>query len=119
MHRSWRIQRSVAVDERSEDIAPLRAAVLRGLYGVDGLALAYGTRLLMASPIHDIDDGYAVLLSVEMARHPRLGAILDETEQGLRARKDGLSWRRKGCLQLIRRIRSRSSAFFVVIAANR
>lgn len=107
---------------RDEDIAPLAQwlaerlrrfalPLLRGLDGVDALALAYGTRPLTASTIHDSYDGYAALLSVEMARHPRLGAILDEAEQSLRAQKKELSWHQKGCLQLIGRIRSRSRAF--------
>lgn len=105
---------------RDEDIEPfaqwlatrLRSfalPLLRGLDGIDALALEYGAKPPSASPIHDPQDPYAALLSAEMARHPRLGAMLDETEQAVRAIDvSARSNLQHGALSLIARIRERS-----------
>ena len=106
---------------RDEDIEPLAQwlaerlrtfalPLLRNLDSVDAIALAHGTRPITASPLYDLDDNYAPLLAMEMARHPRLGAYLDETEQALRALEKRTS-RQDGSLELIERIRSRSRVF--------
>ncbi|NOT88869.1 MAG: hypothetical protein HOP03_11880 [Lysobacter sp.] len=108
---------------REEDIAPLAAwlatrlrtfalPTLRGLDGVDALALAYGTRPMSASPIHDAIDPYAALLSAEQARHPRLGAMLAETEEAIRGiDTSAQTYNQWGALRLIERIRERSKAW--------
>lgn len=73
--------------------------MLRGLDGIEGLALAYGTRPMSASPIHEPRDPYAALLSAEMARHPRLGQMLAETETAIRAAEsNGLTWDQESAL---------------------
>lgn len=108
---------------RDEEIEPLAQwlaerlrrfalPLLRGLDGVDAIALTHGTKPITASPLHDpdFDDSYAALLAVEMARHPRLGAFLDETERALRALAKPTP-RQQGALELIKRIRTRSRAF--------
>jgi hypothetical protein len=108
---------------REDDIAPLVAwlvprlreavlPVLRDLDGVDALALAYGTRPMSASPIHRPHDPYAALLSAEQARHPRLGAMLDETEAAIRALAPReQSQDQHGAIDLIARIRQRSKGW--------
>jgi hypothetical protein len=107
---------------RDEDIEPLAQwlaerlrrfalPLLKTLDSVDGLALAYCKRPLSASLIHDLDDSYGALLATEMSRHPKLGTFLDDIERTLRATEDTLSWRQKGALALINRIRSRSRAY--------
>lgn len=85
---------------------------LRDLDGIDALALAYGTKPMSASPIHEPRDPYPALLSAEMARHPRLGQMLVETETAIRAaRSTGLTWDQESALGLIERIRVRSRAW--------
>jgi hypothetical protein len=85
--------------------------LLRGLDGIDALALEYGKKPATASPIHEPRDPYAALLSAEMARHPRLGAMLDEAEQAIREVPQGkLFFEEQGALKLIPRIRQRSRA---------
>lgn len=105
---------------REDDIAPLVAwlvprlrdfvlPVLRDLDGVDALALAYGTRPMSASPIYRSHDPYAALLSAERARHPRLGAMLDDTEAMIRALPPRMqSQNQRGAIDLIERIRERA-----------
>lgn len=84
---------------------------LRGLDGIDALALAYGTQPMSASPIYEPRDPYPALLSAEMARHPRLGQMLTETETAIRAETDRLTWDQETSLVLIKRIRERSRAW--------
>lgn len=85
---------------------------LRGLDGIDALALAYGTKPMSASPIHEPRDPYPALLTAEMARHPRLGQMLAETETAIRAAEStGLTWDQQSALGLIERIRVRSRAW--------
>lgn len=85
---------------------------LRSLDGIDSLALAYGTRPMSASPIYEPRDPYAALLSAEMARHPRLGQMLAETETAIRAAESGqLTWDQESALRLIERIRERNRAW--------
>lgn len=85
---------------------------LRDLDGIDGLALAYGARPMSASPIHEPRDPYAALLSAEMARHPRLGQMLAETESAIHAADPSrLTWDQQSALGLIERIRERSRAW--------
>ncbi|MEO7433641.1 MAG: hypothetical protein ABIR62_16850 [Dokdonella sp.] len=107
---------------RDEDIEPLAEwlahrlrsfalPLLRGLDSIDALALAYGAKPPDSSPIHDPQDPYAALLSAEMARHPRLGAMLDETEKAVGAIDVSARTRlQHGALSLIARIRHRSPA---------
>ena len=86
--------------------------MLRDLDGIDSLALAYGTQPMSASPIYEPRDPYAALLSAEMARHPRLGQMLAETETAIRAAEPSqLSWDQDSALRLIERIRERSKAW--------
>jgi hypothetical protein len=92
----------------AERLRRFAVPVLRGLDGVDAIALALGTKPMAASPIYDIDNPYTMLLAAEMARHPRLGAMLDEVEQALHAVKGTPTWTQKGSLALIKRIRARS-----------
>lgn len=84
---------------------------LRGLDGIDALALAYGTQPMSASPIYEPRDPYPALLSAEMARHPRLGQMLTETETAIRSETDRLTWDQETSLVLIKRIRERSRAW--------
>jgi len=102
---------------READIEPLAewlAARLEGLLlptlrGIDSeraLTLAYDTRPLSASPIYDRVDSYGALLAAQRVGHPRLRAMLDETEQTLNAR-EGRGPHENGSLALIGRIRSR------------
>lgn len=103
---------------RDEDIEPLAQwlatrlrdfalPVLRELSSVATLAQAYATTPLSASPIHDARDAYAALLAAEMVQHPRLDAMLDETEQALRTPGRHLTAYEAGQLKLIARIRAR------------
>jgi hypothetical protein len=103
---------------RDEDIEPLaqwiaarlRAfalPVLGSLDSVDALAHEYGRKPPDASAIHDPRYPYAALLSCEMARHPRLGEMLDETEQAI-AVLERRSIEQEGALKLIPRMRERS-----------
>jgi hypothetical protein len=85
--------------------------MLRSLDGIDGLALAYGTQPMSASPIYEPRDPYAALLSAEMARHPRLGQMLTETETAIRAEPGRLTWDQESALVLIKRIRERSKGW--------
>lgn len=108
---------------REDDIAPLLAwlvprlrdfvlPVLRDLDGVDALALAYGTRPMSASPIYRSHDPYAALLSAERARHPRLGAMLDDTEAMIHALPPRMqSQNQRGAIDLIARIRQRAKGW--------
>ena len=85
---------------------------LRNLDGIDSLALAYGTQPMSASPIYEPRDPYPALLSAEMARHPRLGQMLVETETVVRAAESRqLTWDQESALGLIERIRERSRAW--------
>lgn len=84
---------------------------LRGLDGIDALALAYGTQPMSASPIYEPRDPYPALLSAEMARHPRLGQMLTETETAIRSETGRLTWDQETSLVLIKRIRERSRAW--------
>lgn len=85
---------------------------LRDLDGIDALALAYGTKPMSASPIHEPRDPYPALLTAEMARHPRLAQMLAETETAIRAAQPtGLTWDQESALGLIERIRVRSRAW--------
>lgn len=107
---------------RDEDIDPLaqwlavrlrRFALpaLRDLDGIDAIALAFGMRPAAASPIHDADDPYPALLAAEMARHPRLGAMLIEAEQAVHAiDAKKRAFHQEGVLKLVARIRQRSKA---------
>jgi hypothetical protein len=108
---------------RNEDIAPLATwlatrlrtfalPTLRDLDCVDALALAYGTRPMSASPIYDARDPYAALLSAEQARHPRLAAMLTETEDAIQAiDASAQTYDQWGALRLIERIRVRSKGW--------
>ena len=106
-------------DDEIEPVAQQLAArlrsfalpLLRGLDGIDALALEYGRKPAGVSPIHDPKDPYAALLSAEMARHPRLGAMLDEAERAIGALPpDQRTNDQHGALALIPRIRERSKA---------
>ena len=67
---------------------------------------------MSASPIYEPRDPYPALLSAEMARHPRLGQMLVETETAIRAAESGqLTWDQESALRLIERIRERSKAW--------
>lgn len=86
--------------------------MLRDLDGIDSLALAYGTRPMSASPIYEPRDPYPALLSAEMARHPRLGQMLAETETAIRAAESRqLTWDQESALGLVERIRERNRAW--------
>lgn len=105
---------------REEDIEPLAQwlaqrlsdfalPLLRRLNTVESVAQAYAATPLSASPIYDAASPYAALLAAEMAHHPRLDAMLDETERMLQS----LPQRRHlqaGALKLIARIRARRGA---------
>lgn len=82
---------------------------LRDLDGVDGLALAYCTQPGRPSLIGDPRDPYPTLLAAEQARHPRLQAILTDTEAAIHAIPAGRqSWTEEAALKLIARIRQRT-----------
>lgn len=107
-------------DARIEPLASWLAGRLRSfalptlcdLDGIDGLALAYGTRPMSASPIYEPRDPYAALLSAEMARHPGLRQMLAETETAIRAAEfRQLTWDQESALGLIERIRERTRAW--------
>ena len=86
--------------------------LLRGLDGVEALALEHGRKPFGSSPIHDVRDPYAALLACEMTRHPRLGALLDDTMQAIDAVASRERTRSQGgALHLIPRIRERSKAW--------
>ena len=105
---------------REDDLAPLLAwlaarmetfvlPLLRGLDGIDGLALAHGARPMSASPLHLPHDPYPALLAAEMARHPRLRGLLDETEAAILALAPRARSRdQTGALALIPRLRDRA-----------
>lgn len=105
---------------REDDLAPLLAwlaarmetfvlPLLRGLDGIDGLALAHGARPMSASPLHLPHDPYPALLAAEMARHPRLRGLLDETEAAILALAPRARSRdQAGALALIPRLRDRA-----------
>lgn len=82
---------------------------LRGIEGIDGLALAYHTPPGTPSPIRDPRDPYPMLLAAEQARHPQLATLLDATEADIRARGyEQRSWEEDASLKLIARIRHRT-----------
>lgn len=86
--------------------------LLRGLDGLEALALEYGRKPFGSSPIHDVRDPYAALLACEMTRHPRLGALLDEIGQAIGAVAPRERTRSQdGALRLIPRIRERAKAW--------
>ena len=105
---------------REDDLAPLLAwlaarvktfvlPLLRGLDGVEGLALAHGTRPMSASSLHRPQDPYPALLAAEMAKHPRLRGMLDETEAAILALAPHARSRdQDGALALIPRLRDRA-----------
>jgi hypothetical protein len=105
---------------REGDLAPLLAwlaarvqgallPLLRGLDGVDALALAHGTKPMSASPLHQPRDPYPALLAAEMAKHPRLRGMLDETEAAILALAPRARSRdQDGALALIPRLRDRA-----------
>lgn len=105
---------------REDDLAPLLAwlaarvktfvlPLLRGLDGIDGLALAHGTRPMSASPLFLPHDPYPALLAAEMAKHPRLRGMLDETEAAILALAPRARSRdQDGALRLIPRLRDRA-----------
>lgn len=105
---------------REDDLAPLLAwlaarvktfalPLLRGLDGVDALALAYGTAPMSASPLHRPHDPYPALLAAEMAKHPRLRGMLDETEAAILALEPRARSRdQDGALALVPRLRDRA-----------
>ena len=67
--------------------------------------------MTLTPSIHESEDPYADLLSAEMARHPRLGAMLDETENAIGVIDvSARNHLQDDALSLISRIRYRSRA---------
>lgn len=105
---------------REDDLAPLSVwlaarvktallPLLRGLDGIDGLALVHGSRPMSASPLYQPNDPYPALLAAEMAKHPRLRGMLDDTEAAILALAPRARSRdQDGALALIPRLRDRA-----------